>query len=82
MTFPQEDRLREEAAKRLERRRKKMLSPEERLARSYFVYKPHLTFGVGWIDWRECPTSFLCCDVRQVFIAHLVRSRGQSETLS
>ena len=33
-TFPQEDRLREEAAKRLERRRKKMLSPEERLARS------------------------------------------------
>ena len=53
MTFPQEDRLREEAAKRLERRRKKMLSPEERLARSYFVYKPHLTFGVGWIDWRE-----------------------------
>ena len=29
----QEERLREEAAKRLERRRKKMLSPEERLAR-------------------------------------------------
>ena len=33
-TSPQEDRLRDEAAKRLERRRKKMLSPEERLARS------------------------------------------------
>ena len=43
--------MREEAAKRLERRRKKMLSPEERLARCYLVYKPHLTFGVGWIDW-------------------------------
>ena len=41
--------MREEAAKRLERRRKKMLSPEERLARSY---SPNLyTLGVGRIDW-------------------------------
>ena len=29
----EEDRLRSEAAKRLERRRRKMMSPEERLAR-------------------------------------------------
>ena len=51
----QEERLREEAAKRLERRRKKMLSPEERLARlfsSFVVNFWHFNFKLNLIEFQ------------------------------
>ena len=47
--------MREEAAKRLERRRKKMLSPEERLARlfsSFVVNFWHFNFKLNLIEFQ------------------------------